>query len=384
MKLDKNIGRIISKYLNRRETIEERQQLYQWFDEVKEASTALGEEAIGSARDKVKHRLMSEIDGVETRQMRKVKPIWYQMAAACVVFLVFGLSLNYYINRTELTPVKQAELENIVHLPNQARITLSTGEVININDLKVNQPVSIGNTVIEKDEFGQLTYKPSNSLVADKVINTLQTERASQYSILLSDGTRVFLNADSKLSYPAKFGSGDRVVELVGEAYFEVQKTSQHSKFIVKTTAQSVEVLGTKFNVEAYKNGATVKTTLAEGSVAVQPVDKSLQSVLLKPNEQSILGTGGIEQIAVDAALIISWKDGFFAFDGQNTEEMIREIGQWYNLSVDYKPTKKSIQYTGKIPKNINLAQLIKLLSYGDINVQAFRDKNNQLKLIVN
>lgn len=109
-----------------------------------------------------------------------------------------------------------------------------------------------------------------------------------------------------------------------------------------------------------------------------------IKPLVIKPNQQAVLSNNDIAAVEVDAQQIIAWKDGFFVFDGNNTEEVLREIGQWYGIGVEDKIGNRTVKYTGKIPKNISMARLVKLLSYADINVQVFKDKNDQLRLIVN
>lgn len=381
MNVNQAIQSIIAKYLRRNETMEERQQLYQWYEEMDDSSKSISAtEAIRSQR-KVKERLLQQIKG-SAGGGRVVELFSYRVAAACVVFVIAGISLKYYSERMAYTPVKLTELKKVVPDYNKATITLSTGEVVDLNSLNNNQSIQVGNTVLRKNQQGQLESL-AGSKGADEVMNTLKTSRSSQYSIILSDGTKVYLNADSKLSYPNRFGSGDRVVELHGEGYFEVAKTVQHSKFFVKTDRQSVEVLGTKFNINAYDDRPVVKTTLAEGSVRLTPLNKVLHSILLKPDQQAILNESTVRRITVDASRVIKWKDGFFVFDGYNTDEIVREVGKWYDIEIEYKHDKNPVEYAGNIPKSSSLEKLIQILNYSGIKVQAYRNKNNQQKLII-
>lgn len=383
MKLDKYTIHILSRYLERKETAEERQQLYQWYEEFGNAEQAVAKETIGGLQRKGRERLFAEINGTATPG-RIIRLRSFQIAAACLILAFCAFSLKIYIDKYAFKPLMQAELKKIVPNKNKATLTLAGGPVVNLDLLSQRQSIVIGNAVIEKDSSGMLKYTFVNNITSANVMNTLQTAKGSQYSIVLSDGTKVYLNATSKLSFPGKFGAGDRVVKLFGEAYFEVKKTTQHSKFIVQTNTQAVEVLGTKFNINAYEDMPSVKTTLAEGSVRVTPVNKALASLLLKPNQQFVLNASKAERINTDASMIVAWKDGFFVFDGHNSDEIIREIGKWYDMEIEYKHEEKTIEYAGRIPKNISLDQLIKLLNYAGIKVAAFKNNNNQHKLIIN
>lgn len=393
MKIDKHIFHIINKYLSRKESAGERAELYQWYDDLSlaEHTTKQSDKFKGRGKE----RLMVAIGATDSK-VKVVRLFSYKVAAACVALAVCCFSLFYLMNREELVPLKLAELEKVVPNHNRATITLSNGSIVELEGLKKNTAVRNGNTIIRKDEYGQLSYtildhtalqdgkKTGRADLSANVKNSLQTAKASQYTITLSDGTRVYLNALSRLSYPEQFGQGDRIVELSGEAYFEVTKTLQKSRFIVKTKSQTVEVLGTKFNINAYGDQPFIRTTLAEGSVRVTPVNKAIAAILLKPDQQSVLAQTALELNEVDAAQFIAWKNGYFIFDGNNTDEIMREIAKWYGIEIQYQHTSHSVEYAGKLPKNIGLARLMELLNYAGIRVQAFKDKNNQTKLIIN
>jgi len=329
-----------------------------------------------------KARLFNEIGGSIIRKATII-PMWYRVAAAIFLVLASYFSINYFVNRNNLIEVSTADIHKIAPESGKATLTLSTGEVITLDTLGDLETAKLGNSKVSNNGSGALSYKAGNNAAAAHTIGTLQTARAAQYNIELSDGTRVWLNAKSKLSFPERFGNGDRIVQLSGEAYFEVKKNKQKSKFIVKSNGQDIEVLGTKFNVNGYVP-ANIRTTLAEGSVRVTPSNKAIKPLILKPNQQAVLKAESIQQHAVDASRIIAWKDGYFTFDGNNTQEILQEIGGWYGVSVTYNNPAKMVEYTGKISKNIDLSRLIMLLGYQDIKVKAFKDKNNQLKLIVN
>ncbi|MGE8379282.1 MAG: FecR family protein, partial [Sphingobacterium sp.] len=186
-----------------------------------------------------------------------------------------------------------------------------------------------------------------------------------------------------KISYPTSFDQGDREVELQGEAYFHVRKTSNQSKFIVKTQGQKIEVLGTQFNVNAYLGLGQTKTTLAEGAVLVTLEDPNKHAVRLKPNEQAILQQGKLNSHLVNIEEVLSWKNGQFYFNGSNTDEVMQQIARWYNIDISYKRDENKEQYTGKIPRNLSLNKLIELLNYADLNTKALVEKNNRIKLII-
>lgn len=382
MPVNKQLLDIIQKYLSRKESINERKDLYAWYEKLGANSKSLSKDKIIELHQSSKQRLFNQIGGKLVYESR-ISPMWYRIAAAVLLFVTVYFSADYIYNRDKLKAVNLAEIQKLTPESGKATITLSTGEVITLDTLGDKRTANLGNTTISNNGDGALVYKAGNGPAAENVFGTLETARAAQYNIELSDGTRVWLNAKSKLSFPEQFGKGDRVVTLSGEAYFEVKKTLQKSKFIVEGSGQRIEVLGTKFNVNGYVT-ANIKTTLAEGSVKVTPSNKSIKSIVLKPNQQAVLSAQNIQQLHVDASRIIAWKDGYFTFDGNNTQEILQEIADWYGINVTYNKPVKTVKYAGKIPKNISLSRLVMLLGYQDIDVKAFKDKNNQIKLIVN
>lgn len=384
MKLDPIIKDIITRYLHQKETLEERSLLYQWFDKITipfKLSTAAADESLEKARV----RFLNEI-GQDKSASRTVSSKRFGIFAACIIILLSTfISVKYIIDTDGYHPLENKELSKIFPEPGKATITLSTGQVIHLERRSFhNQKVKVGNNILEMDSLGQLTYSLAREDSRENAVNTFQTSKASQYSIILSDGTKVYLNASSKLSYPQRFSKGDRIVELEGEGYFEVTKTRQRSRFIVKTRGQSVEVLGTRFNISAYGNTNVVKTTLAEGSVRITPKKGLVKPILLEPNQQAILNNKGLKTSKVDAEQITKWRNGYFIFDGSKSDEVISEIGKWYGIEIEYNKENKPIEYEGMIPKNINLARLMELLNYAGIKVKAYKNKENLYKLIIN
>jgi len=382
MRLNNQLLEIIQKYLLRSESDPERKELYSWYETVEAKDKLLSKNEILRLHRKGKQRLFNEIGGKLIRTA-VISPMWYRVAAAILLVATTYFSINYFVQRNNLVAVNTADIEKIAPESGKASITLSTGEVLTLDTLGDLESASLGNTTISNNGAGALVYKAGKGATDTHTTGTLQTGRAAQYNIELSDGTRVWLNANSKLSFPENFGAGNRVVKLSGEGYFEVKKTKAHSRFMVESNGQTIEVLGTKFNINGYSPTA-IKTTLAEGSVKVTPRKKSIPTIILKPNQQSVLSVGNIQQLHIDASRVIAWKDGYFSFDGNNTQEILKEIGDWYGIEVIYNNPAKTVKYTGKIPKTISLSRLVMLLGYQDIAVKAFKNKNNQLKLIVN
>ncbi|MFD2286683.1 FecR family protein [Pedobacter petrophilus] len=271
----------------------------------------------------------------------------------------------------------------MVYAPQRAVLTFSNGTEINPDTLTPNKNVVISeNLLINKKAAGIVELKTIGKGLKPVINGTIQTFQATKYTLVLTDGTKVYLNANSQLTFPEIFSKTDRVVNLKGEGYFEVTKTSKHTKFFVKTNEQVVKVLGTKFNIKSY-NKTSVQTILLEGSVSISPADKFFHSVIIKPNQQAILKNNGVQISKIEASKALAWKDGFFVFNGDNTLDMLSEIARWYSLELDTVNAGHLKEYYGKIPSNVNLGQLIELLNYSGVHVKVYKDDLGKRKLFI-
>ncbi|HEY9195949.1 MAG TPA: FecR domain-containing protein, partial [Mucilaginibacter sp.] len=222
---------------------------------------------------------------------------------------------------------------------NKAILTLANGKKISLTDARKGQIINQQGILISKTASGQLVYtivddgKTGANSPAEMQYNTMETPRGGQFQLLLPDGTRVWLNAASSLKYPVNFtASSERKVELSGEAYFEVTHNKERP-FRVVTSRQVVEVLGTHFNVNAYADEPNTKTTLLEGAVKVTG---GANTALLKPGQEANL-TDNFKVADVDTDEAIAWKNGYFRFDDERLETIMRKISRWYNVDVVYQ-----------------------------------------------
>ncbi|NGM90457.1 DUF4974 domain-containing protein, partial [Parapusillimonas sp. SGNA-6] len=300
-------------------------------------------------------------------------------AAAVILAIVGG---GYWLTRQQQRPATVEELANFEPDKGYAVIILPTGEEVNLDSIPVAQSIQVGNTIIARDASGEITYKSIQA--GDNPIYALQTPHSSISEIRLSDGTKVLLNAASKLYYPAQFGEGDRIVRLEGEAYFQVTKTSSRSRFIVESKDQRTIVLGTKFNVKAYDHDWAIWTTLEEGSVRVVTNQNNDRNVVLSSGQQAVYESAELRKQTVDLESALGWTKGLFYFDGTNTADVLRQIERWYDIDITYKEDKTDAQYSGKIPRNLPLNKLIDLLIYADFKVDPRINAENRINLIIN
>lgn len=377
MKQVKELYRLITQFLSRSESIEERKKLFDWFD--LQSADQIPEEQFSSIQKNVKNRLLNEI-GVIEKKSSTLKYIRVISAAAAVLIIGF-FAYNLWPSTENIA--SEELLASVPAGKERAIITLGNGKKIDLEQLHLNQRIQTGDVIIIKDGNGQISYHDakSNKPIVQK--NSMHTPKGATYDLTLSDGTLVTLNADSKITYPTTFSQGNRVVELQGEAYFHVRKTSNESKFIVKTKDQHVEVLGTQFNINAYPETGKTQTSLEEGSVLVSLEKNSKSNVRLLPNEQAVLKQGGLSVHKIDIEEALSWKNGQFYFNGNNTAEVLQQIARWYNITITYQANSNKEQYSGKIPRNLSLDKLIKLLNFADLNTKAVLDKDNKINLII-
>jgi transmembrane sensor len=248
---------------------------------------------------------------------------------------------------------------------NRAYIKTADGQTIDLNETQ--NTIRIGKDIAYND--GTVVWSPQNTAQAS-VMNELHTPKGGNYTIILSDGTRVTLNAWSKLSYPNRFDSDERQVQLEGEAFFEVQQVRQNGKripFIVNTKSQQIEVLGTAFNVKDYENEQLAKTTLINGSVRVRLPNKS-RSRLLSPGQEAHVYNNVIHTTVVDTSAALDWKNGLIYFNDENLATIMKKIERWYDVDVEFRNVDAQMRFGGTVSKYKNLSDVLRRLELtGDV-----------------
>jgi len=240
-------------------------------------------------------------------------------------------------------------------------LTLADGRTIALDEAQNGEIAKQAGVTITKTKDGQLVYEGKTKANA---FNNIATPKGGQYQINLPDGTKVWLNAASSLSYPASFTGDKREVRLLGEAYFEVSENKE-MPFVVYTKGQEVVVLGTHFNVNAYEDESQTKTTLLEGSVKVRLVNSSA-SALLRPGHQAVFELDRLEVAPIDVAEAIAWKQGYFLFQDEDIRSIMRKIARWYDVEVVYAPDISDKRIGGNIAHSKSLSAVLKTLSNTD------------------
>ena len=249
---------------------------------------------------------------------------------------------------------------------NVARLTLSDGSSITLDSAHDGFLTKQGNASITKSGDGSLAYQPAKGERTVAVYNTLSTPRGGQYRLLLPDGSQVWLNAASSISYPTAFTEAERSVTITGEAYFEiVSNATMPFRVRINTPGgqKDIRVLGTHFNVKAYGDETTVTTTLLEGSV-------KLENTILKPGEQGQWRADGTMQVDPHANIeeAVAWKNGLFHFEGADVAEVMRQLSRWYDVDVVFKGKLPDTKIEGEITRNSNLTEVFKILQLSNVH----------------
>ena len=259
------------------------------------------------------------------------------MATACIGILI---SVGWLWSRP--SPVMQEDLVMVPveedHVESEGvTLVLNDGEEICLNrenEALLMQRLPQTFKVLSTDSLGGLVYTPRQLMGKSEELHTLKVPRGGEYFVILDDGTKVWLNSETEFRYPVTFEDERRVVELSGEAYFQVVRDEKRP-FIVKTRGLQTRVLGTEFNVQAYLTDK-VNVTLVNGQVAVK-VPEDSREILLKPNENALYSQGKVRVSKEDVMKFISWKEGYFYYDNERLEDILTELGRWYNFTVIYE-----------------------------------------------
>ena len=367
---DLQVKQLIQKYLDGQCTEEETALVESWYLKQSTAFQRPDAEMI----DRNEQLMMNFLESRMAE--KKMVRLWPRIAiASAIAFIVIGAYFfrssfmatdnnnNAYV-ATDIAPGK-----------NGATLTLANGTKILINDALVGNIASQSGVKISKSKYGQIIYEVTDQGASKIEYNTLTTTRGEQTQVRLPDGSLVFLNAASSLRYPTSFAkSAQRRVGLTGEGYFEVAK-NKTQPFVVSTTKQEVEVLGTHFNINAYTDEKAVRTTLLEGSVRVAPVSVngsvagSDKSKVLKPGEQSALTEKGIQLSDVNLDEVMAWQKGYFSFYEEDIASIMRKVSRWYNIEVEYSGQLPENGFDARITKYSSIKEVLgKLEKTGDVH----------------
>jgi transmembrane sensor len=291
--------------------------------------------------------------------------IWIRYASAAAILIVIATG-SYFLGLHK--PQKHLAQANAFQVhdvkapsTNNAIITLSNGRQIILDSAGNGTLVTQGNVNLVKLADGKIAYLGSSNNRSEMAYNTLTNPRGSKViSLTLSDGSQIWLNAESSIRYPTAFAGNERKVEITGEAYFEVAH-DEAMPFIVRKGEMETKVLGTHFNVNAYDNEPAIKVTLLEGSVKVS---KAGEAVQLVPGQQAQINTNGkiLLNKTVEIDEVVAWKNGQFELNGNTIEPIMRQVARWYDLDIEYKGALPTDNFKGSVSRQENVSELLRIL----------------------
>lgn len=372
---------LVMKYLRDELTVSEIEQLDNWLSE-SEANKVLFEKITNqdflnkelsefSVSDKQKAwDKIVNVSGYERNIIQQI-PLYKAILkyAAIIVFILLSVTVIYKnLQNTNKHHNEIVNKQDVAPGGNKATLTLADGTTILLDEADNGELARQTNIVITKTKDGQLIYDLSGSKSENRKgnveINTINTPAGGQYQLILPDGTKVYLNSLSSLKFPVIFTGESRNVTVTGEAYFEVAKNKK-MPFIVSINDVNVEVLGTQFNIMAYKDENFMKTTLLEGSVKIT---KGNAKRILIPGKQALTNSSEeIEVVDADVEEATAWKNGYFKFNKQDIKSIMRQLSRWYNIDVVYEGNVPTDEFVGKIRRNSNLSQVLKILEFSEV-----------------
>lgn len=307
---------------------------------------------------KILSRILTKPADAEHGPVKRVylrNSVWLKYAAVILLLAGIGTLIFVMNNSSRQLPLVQ---KNSAKVPDdvapgndKAILTLSTGQQVILDD-KNKSDISDAGMIIKK-EAGQLVYGKTD-IVA---FNTMTTPRGGQYKLILPDGTKVWLNAASSITYPTVFTNNERRVVITGEAYFEVAKNAELPFKVGLPDQSEIQVLGTHFNINSYADEPLITTTLLEGAVKIN-------NSILKPGEA--YSNGKVYKANAEEA--VAWKNGVFIFNKTDLQSVMRQLARWYDVDIKYEGNLRIRTFSGKILRDLSLSDLLDGLKRTDVH----------------
>lgn len=387
MESPNDFSRLLDKYLAQTITTEEQQEFFaliQSRNHVPDLEVVIAEALEDASFDVAEDPVLREIIFERILQQRETPvrriPIYRRLGWAAAILVLLGGTVYFYVsshnqNKTVIAD-QQRNIKSIQPGSNKAHLTLSDGTVITLDSAASGAIAQQGNASVIKLPNGEIRYDVNGKPTGKLMMNTMTTPNGGQYNLVLPDGSRIWLNAASSVTYPAAFTGNDRQIKISGEVYMEIAK-DKNRPFLVNVDGRStVEVLGTSFNIKSYSNEGNIKTTLIEGAVRVASLAKdgrrTGQGVTLQPAQQAVAPEGS-EKISVQPANIehvLAWKNGFINFESVNFDEIIRQIERWYNIDIQIEGPMPNVKIGGRMDRGVQLSDLMAFLNNFDIRTR--------------
>ncbi|MEO6135503.1 MAG: FecR domain-containing protein [Ginsengibacter sp.] len=362
-------NQLIDKYLTGEATPEEAafiKKYYQYFEENPDTTLSLSDEEI----DLIAYRMLEKLRmNMDRPKAIPVIPIQnkrnFRWVAAAILFVILSTGTFFLLNgkkplSAETNIANISVKHDVAPGGKKAMITLGDGSQIELDSSQNGTISQQGNMKVIKLSNGEIVYKPKGGNANSEVlINKLTTPIGGQYQLTLADGTKVWMNSASSISYPTAFIGSERQVKITGEVYFEVAKNAKQPFRVIINDHTEISVLGTHFNVNAYDDKGAAMVTLLEGSVQVK---NNNEVQMLKPGQQAETNEAikVINNVNID--LIMAWKNGYFSFDNTRLQMVMNQLTRWYDVDVVYEDNVPDMKFWGSINMNSTLSQVLKIL----------------------
>ncbi|MEO9003111.1 MAG: FecR domain-containing protein [Ginsengibacter sp.] len=384
MKNNKDI-RLLSKYLYDKPTFVEKAKVDKWYEGMDEDKAVADPNELLHIKERLYLRTWNKLNS-SVKVIPFYKKSLFRISAAAFVAVcitsAFFLLLKKSNSSGSIVEVNSMPLGHDVAAPaiNKAVLTLADGSTIILDSAGIGSLAKQGNTIISKVDNGKISYKNNSSEAAKIQFNTLTVPKGSKpMQIVLSDGSKVWVNVGSSITYPTVFAYNERKVKITGEVYFEVihlslKEEDKRVPFIVSAVSHlgdgndvGIQVLGTHFNVNAYNDENSLKVTLLKGSVKVGQHEE--KSIYIKPGQQAELNLKG--QIGlntdVDTDEVMAWKTNWFNFSSLTVPEIMRQIERWYDVSVGYENKVPDKHFSGIVSRSNNVSEVLKIMEQAGI-----------------
>jgi len=386
---------IFQKYLDGNATPEEQRFVEAWYESFGKdggITNSYTEEQLGQMEARMEYELKKRMEASRPR------PLWKSLhrlvtpsRVAAAVFLILSLAGAWYImsNQGSKETITDESTLHAIDLPpgsDQGILTLTDGSQIVLGSVSTGMLARQGNTLIQKIEDGLVTYTGEDASL-EPGLNTLTVPSGGKYSLVLPDGSRVWLNAESSITFPTAFSGRKRSVKISGEVYFDVAKDPARPFIVQVGNNRQIRVLGTQFNVNAYSDEEEITTTLLEGSVEILPGGNAGLAVRLNPGEQAAFSETGQISVrhGVNTDEIVAWKNGIFQFEKADIQSVMRQISRWYNVEVVYEGPLPDRNFSGKIDRQSNASEALDILRFTGLNfrIDALPDETRKGRITV-